>query len=327
MRLLVLVVVMTVAPVWAQSPEPDNEAQSERPWAKGVSESEQKAALDLFEQGNKLFLREAYLEARTTYEEALSHWDHPSIRFNLSECLVHLDRPLDALDHIQRALRFGAAPLSPEVYKRARTQRKLLEAQLAIIELEVGQDGVRVTVNGKEVLKGTGKRSVRVQPGRHQILAEKKGFIPLSREVVALPAEPAIAKIKLFPVGSNDIVLKRRWTPWVPWTIAATGTALAAAGVVFAIKGNSTLNEFDDKVAERCPSGCTADEAADLGEIQDRGKLQATIGYSLLGVGAAALVSGTVLVILNQPRKVKREIGVTTIVTPTYQGIGLSASF
>jgi tetratricopeptide (TPR) repeat protein len=67
-------------------------APDERPWAKGVSAADQKAALALYDEGNKFFEESEYKEALEKYEQALVHWQHPAIYFNAAVCLHHLDQ-------------------------------------------------------------------------------------------------------------------------------------------------------------------------------------------------------------------------------------------
>src|SRR5262249_16931463 len=106
---------------------------SERPWAAGVSEAEQKTALDLFDLGNREFGESHIAGALKWYREAIQHWDHPSIRYNMAVCLIDLDQPLEADDNLQRSLAYGEAALPPEQYREALRYQKLIDAQVARI--------------------------------------------------------------------------------------------------------------------------------------------------------------------------------------------------
>src|SRR5438128_85746 len=74
-------------------------AAAERPWAHGVAEAEQKAALGLFREANILLNDGLFARAADQYRAALKHWDHPAIHYNLALALVNLDQPVDAFDN------------------------------------------------------------------------------------------------------------------------------------------------------------------------------------------------------------------------------------
>ena len=78
-----------VAPLLA----PDSAPKAERPWAANVAEDAQKQAMQLFEEGNKLFEDSQHAAALAKYREALKVWDHPAIRYNAAVALINLDRP------------------------------------------------------------------------------------------------------------------------------------------------------------------------------------------------------------------------------------------
>ena len=104
---------------------PDSPAKPERPWADNVAEDAQKQAMQLFEEGNKLFEDSQHAAALAKYREALKVWDHPAIRYNAAVALINLDQPLVAYENLELALKYGEAPLAPETYLQALTYRKL----------------------------------------------------------------------------------------------------------------------------------------------------------------------------------------------------------
>ncbi|TMQ05930.1 MAG: hypothetical protein E6J90_47640 [Deltaproteobacteria bacterium] len=79
-----------------------------RPWAKGVSEDEQEVARSLHAEGNAEFAELRFAQALAKYKEALRHWDHPAIRFNIAVSLINLDQPVEAKDNLERSLTYRA---------------------------------------------------------------------------------------------------------------------------------------------------------------------------------------------------------------------------
>jgi hypothetical protein len=66
----------------------------DRPWAKGVSRSRRRAAARLFFEANKQLGEQFFKQAAETYREALKHWEHPAIHYNLSLALVNPAQPV-----------------------------------------------------------------------------------------------------------------------------------------------------------------------------------------------------------------------------------------
>ena len=91
-----------------------NGNDAERPWAKGVSDAEQKLALAIFREGNTSLNDGAYVTAAKKYREALAHWDHPAINYNLALALLNLDQPVEVYKALEKAISYGDAPLEKE---------------------------------------------------------------------------------------------------------------------------------------------------------------------------------------------------------------------
>jgi hypothetical protein len=297
-----VVALLVQSPVWAQ-----NAPAPVRPWAQGVDEATQVRALKIFEEANELFAQDLHAQAAKKYKQALEIWDHPSIRRNLSETQIYLgDRILEALENLESALQYGDAPLGKQIYKRALLQKRLLEGQVATVEIISDQEGIVVSLDGDQLFVGPGKKSKRVLPGRHLLLSEKKGFISQSEELSAFAKSPISLTVELERLVTKQFTFKRRWASWVPWTVAGSGLALAATGGILMATGNSNIADFDKQIDELCPSSCPVDqpEVQDLLGKKDTAETTRTAGVIILGVGAAAVIAGTVLLVLNQPQEI-----------------------
>jgi len=100
--------VLMVTGTAAAQPAPPAPA-GPRPWAQGVSPENQKAALGLFNEGNALLRDSIFPKAAEKYREALTHWDHPAIHYNLAVALRGLG-PADAIAaELRAALAYPAA--------------------------------------------------------------------------------------------------------------------------------------------------------------------------------------------------------------------------
>src|SRR5258706_5176099 len=119
MNMLATVVALLIcASARADDPKP---APPTAPWAVGVSDEEQATALAIYKEGNAEFELARYQQALVKYREALKHWDHPAIHFNMVVCLVNLDDPVQAFEHLELALKYGEPALGHDVYAQALT--------------------------------------------------------------------------------------------------------------------------------------------------------------------------------------------------------------
>ena len=109
------------------------------------------------------------------------------------------------------------------------------------------------------------------------------------------------------PVGET---YERRFPTWVPWTVAGGGAVTLGIGVLLQFNARSLMDEYDRGVASECAvTGCDfnnpqpGSREAQLIELRDRAESRNTMSVVTLGVGAAALATGIVLLVLNEPRR------------------------
>ena len=186
-RALGFAIALCATPARAQ-PAPDSPGSSahddSRPWARGVSAAEQAVALELFAAGNAEFIEARYVQALAKYNEAIGHWDHPAIRYNIAICSLNLGLVLEAKDNFDRSLSHGALPLGRNIYEAGLRAVKRLEAQLAELAIAIDQPGIEVMLDGKPLLTAPGAPRQFVLPGTHQVVATRPGFPSLSSTIV-----------------------------------------------------------------------------------------------------------------------------------------------
>jgi hypothetical protein len=252
----------------------------------------------------------------TRYRAAVKAWDHPAIRYNMAVSQVHLDRPLRALSHLKRALRFGVAPLGPALHKRALTYRKLLRGRVARVRVVCRQPGVRVTLDGKPLFTAPGAQRRVVLPGKHALVARKPGYLTVTRAPFLIPGRETVVRLELVPMQSA-IRMRRRWRRWWPWTTLGAGALVAAVGVPLLLQARADLRDYDAEVEAACPRGCQPGELSPAVQaLEDRARRENVAAFVAFGVGGAALAAGITLVILNQPRAVQVEAGEGSAASP-----------
>lgn len=284
---------------------PATASTAERPWAEGVSQENQQAALALFRSGNVALKDSVFVEAIGKYREALKLWDHPAIHYNLALALLNLDQPLEVHEHLVAATKYGAAPLDTEKLEHARAYKGLIEKQLARVEIACDEPGASVVMDGRPLFQAPGRFEGLVRAGPHTISASKEGHLTNSQSR-ALPAgEKTRIELKLFT--ADDLTqYRRKWSAWKPWSVVGTGVALAAGGALLHMQARDSYDAFDLGVTA-C-GGCVPDTG--LADQRSRGDTMQTLAFGGYAVGGAALVTGVVLVYMNrlQPYRVDDQL-------------------
>jgi hypothetical protein len=305
----------------------------DEPFSEGVSKARQDQAIALFEAGNKLFEEEKYPDALDQYEKAIKKWDHPKIEFNLALCYVRIKKPLDAWEHIQRALQYGKEPLGA-LYSNALDQKATLEATLAELEVSSDQDDVKVMFDGKELFTGKSSTKMHVMPGTHQLVATREGYQPETKALDLPPGELTkqaielqLEKVKVQVTREN---YERRWQWWIPWATVASGVGLALVGTGVYLAARSDMKAYDTALFNACRMGCTP------GMIDPKLTAQETHARTLSGVGVGFWVGGGVvaaaagvMAVLNRPHlEIEgRPADVSIVVTPQYTGASFTLMF
>lgn len=318
--------------VAVRPPAAHADGKSVTPWSKGVSEAAQKRALQLFREGNALHEQEKYTEAVAKYEQALSAWDNPSIRFNMALCLINMRQPLIAWDHLQRALRFGDAPFSnKQLYAEAMRSVALLEASLAQLTVRSVQPGIKVMVDGVVALDGPGEYTTKLLPGKHQLVASRPGYITSSRALDLPPGKPDVEQIalELEKVTVQRDNYERRWAWWVPWSVEGGAAALALVATGVYLSASHEMQRYDQAFAllPQCKTGCPdADIPAGLKAQRDHARRNSGVAIGMwVGAGAVAITGG-VMAVMNRPFKVERR-AVTPSLAVSRDYVGAAISF
>lgn len=291
-----------VAPEPPPEPEPEPETSPETPWSKGVSAEHQATARRLLDRGNELFLAGEHREALASYREATESWDHPAIRFNMVRALIQIDRPVEAFENLEAALRHGSAPLGDELFQEAQNYHRLLLGQIAELEVTCAQEEIRVTVNGQEYLTCPGARTTKVLPGAHQVVASRPGHLTLTRDLIALPGAKESLEVALVALA-DATTIERRWDWWKPWAVVGTGAAVGGAGALLQRKAKADFERYGEALERRCSeTACLPEEITAERDLASRARLENRIAVSALVTGGALVLTGLSLVILNRER-------------------------
>lgn len=308
-----------------------------RPWAVGVKKSEQEAALKLFHDGNLQLNDGLFAKAADAYKQALTHWDHPAIHYNLALAQMNLDQPIESEENFQAAIKYGEAPLqSKDKFDHAKDYMLLLDKQIGEVEVTCQKPGTKVSVDGKEVFTAPGTWTGKVRAGKHTIVGTLEGHPTRVDAPYISPGAPFRIELKLYTTAELTRY-RRKWdATWMPYAVMGGGLLVGAAGGLFELLASNDYKKYDDKVATcnaSMPGNLGCAQSADLKSLRDSGDTKKNVGYVLYGVGAAAVVTGAVLWIINRPEsyEVRPEdlnaVSVRPVIAPDFAGASLSGRF
>lgn len=269
--------------------------------ASAIASAQAESAQELIDRA--LALRE---EGRD--EEALALFQRAHELEASAQTLAQIALAEQALGRFREAERDLVSALQqggPFITRHRSTLEEALETirgHLGELELTGGVDGAEVRVNG-DVVGTLPLPPIAVEAGLAVVEIEAPGYMPYQRQVEIAPRERARREVTLVPrpATGTEAAGQPVGTP-APAPVAESGSdggliaatvitlVLAAGGLAtFAGAGASAQSEYD-ALAEGCGSTmrCTEEDVSSLRALS----LAADIG---LGVGAAALVMGAVL--------------------------------
>lgn len=297
-------------PQQAESPQDESQAPgtrlgsgggtTARPWTVGVSTHQQKHAETLYKEGNRDFTNGFFSAAVTKYQAALQYWNHPGIHYNLALALISLDRPIEAYESIDAALSHGVDGLHPDEYQRALDYRRVLRRRIAEIEAVCGEPGAAVTLDGKPLFTGPGRASVRVLPGKHQLVATKRGYLVATRELDLAPASRKRVALHLL-AAHQPSTPAQRWPTWPQWAAAGLGLGAGTVAALMHWQFHADAQGLEDAWRQTCETGCTT-YSRTLSSLRNRLEWQRNVAYAGYATAGTFLSLGAVLAYLNRPQ-------------------------
>jgi len=328
------------APMKTDEKAGTNEALHKNTGYKNVSAKDEQCALAAFHQGNDLLNNGLFPQSVARYRDALRCWDHPAIHYNLALALINLDQPIEVFDQLNEAIKYGSDPVGQDKFDHAKEYLKLVSGQLADVEVSCDKVGAKVALDGKEVFVAPGSHKAKVRVGKHTFYGEKEGYNARVTAPFIGPGETFRIELKLY-TAEELTRYRRRWDrTWMPYVVIGSGALIGIIGDVFELSAQSSYKDFDDAVAKcntmamGCPTG-----TAGLLDMRNSGDSKRTIGYVGYGVAGAAIVTGTVLAILNrrQPYQIRPEdldaekgkpsVSVAPVVSPGMTGAAVQGHF
>jgi hypothetical protein len=281
-----------------------------------------------FAAAQALYQQNRCSEALPKLERLVAATDSPNARLYVARCLRQLGRLPEAYDAMTQTLRAADARASTDEYyaetrNAAAAERAALESKIARLVLAAADppEGLSIELNGAALALERLGETIAVEPGHVRVTASAPGRARFVRELdlkagasvtvaIALGAQGAQGTQE--PAGTRARAEPSPLAPETPardeaktggfglrgWGFVALGVGVAGMAT-FAVAGTMANKRFDS-LNEDCGGGpCPASKRSDV----EGGQRFDTIANVGLGVGAAGLVAGTILILVGGPNK------------------------
>ena len=277
----------------------------------------------LVNEASRAYQRRDYPAALAGFEEAYAVYASPRLLFNLGQTYAQLGRYVEATTSFERFLTSAAdAPASAQA--EARRALEAMREKVARIEVASNVAGAEVLLDGRSQGLTPQPRPVLVTPGRHQVVVRKAGAEPFARELEVLggtlarveaelqlaappPPPPAAAAAPApAPPPSQPALVDS--APAAPPPSPGSPTArkvgvglviaapvLMATGIYLGVKARQQEHDIEDRCNQ---SGCAGPDIVGDDRL---GRRLDTAQWILLGTGAATLITGAAIYLVNGP--------------------------
>lgn len=296
-------------------------------------------AKDLMKEGKELRAKGDHAGAAKKFAGAYAAFPSPITGLALAQEQIEVGLLVEARDVLASIGQMAPTPLESEDGKKARVDAGILLGELVpripVLEVAVGGApagaAVTLTIDGAAVALAAAEQGVRLDPGKHKVIAQWAGHEAQTAEVELV--EKDRKKVTLtFPEGA--VASDPKVEPTKPAGAAPSASSpaksdggpsgqriagIVAGGVGLAVLGVggflalSAKSRYDDAKTSHCPSGACDAEGK---RLTDDAISRAGTATLFVGIGAAVAVTGVVLFVVA-PSGEAQKTGVTSL------GVGL----
>jgi tetratricopeptide (TPR) repeat protein len=313
------------------------------------------AAQALVEEASDLMDAKKFAEACPKLEQATKLVpDAVGARFALAECYEGMGRLASAQG--QYLLAGGLAEKTKDTRraKEAAAEAKRLKPKLATMTLTVPDEvraieGVQLTWDGVAWEPAVWGTPMPVDTGKHDLEVQAPGWKPWKTEVTVeangKASSQSVPMLEKLPKEPPKPTLDEPRSPEKPspsrLPLLLTGIGLSAVGiglgvgftVAAAAKNKEAVSLANEIRLERsinetlCPSSSTDQRCSDLGALESRRDVFATVGIAGFVVGGVAVVGTTVLALTRQTGDKRAAPKDAFMVIPMPRGLSVLGTF
>lgn len=288
------------------------------------AQTDSAAARALFAEGRQLMTAEKYSDACPKFEESLRLDPGMGTQFNLAHCWEKIGRTASAWAMFLDVAAAARAGNQPQREAAAKERAAALEPKLTRLRIVVPEPApdAKIFRDDQEVGRAAWGTAMPVDPGEHVIRVTAEGKKEWTQDVkvpptsrtfsVTVPALEALPVAQPISSPEQHEVVSDTSSPRdngngggggsskVPaLVIGGIGIAGLAVGTVFAVQGYND----NQQALKLCHVGTSGNECNDRTErdkhdqLVDDAKRELLIGWVAIGVGGAAVVTSTVMLL------------------------------
>ncbi|MBW2529615.1 MAG: tetratricopeptide repeat protein [Deltaproteobacteria bacterium] len=244
-------------------------------------------ATELLREGNRLAGQGDFGAALPKFNAAYELYPSPKLLLNIGTSLRHTGRYAAAAEVYERYL--SDPETDPALEREIRSALDELDDKVGWIKIRMGEPGLRLSLDGR-VLENVGRQvKLRVDPGPHTVVAEKRG------------RDPAVRHVSVKALRTSDVLMVMSDAegpppepipvrPIIGYGIAALGGATLVAGGIVGAVALSTTADADEQCADNGDfKGFCTEEGV---ELAGTARSQGTAAAIILAAGAAAVAIG-----------------------------------
>lgn len=275
----------------------------------------------------------SYLELRTKYAG-------PEIDYSLGRTYQRLYQCKEAQNYLTQVMVSYELPDAHPVYQRAVKDFDAIAAcdswQKVRVESDIPAGGY--VMIDDEKMSSFGDREYSLPPGEHvfklfsrdgksvevKFTAENSG----KTETISLSFPPEKVEVENVVAVEHNYYYQERFHPALYWGLIAGGVAVVAVGGFMSGIANSAYAD-EQKYADRYAVLKNESDKKKANDARDKVKNVNIAMYTLIGVGAAAAVTGAALAIVSAVSEKERieDNSFNAYVTPSPDGVSLGLGF
>jgi tetratricopeptide (TPR) repeat protein len=270
--------------------------QSQAAQAEAAPETSNKVgeASEHFERGVRFYEDGDYRAALLEFQRSYALEPAYQLLYNLGQVADELHDYAGAEGYFQRYLAESKGVIAADRRSDVLVTLSRLNARIGSLRISSNQPGAVIHVDDQKV-EDPGQRPVRVSAGRHLVIADKPGFLPVQRYVDVLGREESSVVLTFGPALSDAREAAAKGgshaLPWV--TGIASGALLIGGGAVgyWASRDAAAYSEALNRFTTQ----------AELDQLASSTQTKALVADVLLGAGIAAAVTTVILVLVEGP--------------------------
>jgi tetratricopeptide (TPR) repeat protein len=259
-------------------------------------------------------------EAAEEFQKAYELWPDYKVLYNIGRVRIALGQPVEVVDAFEAYLTKGGAEITDERRDEVRKEIEAQQSRIATLTVETSAEGADLRLDGRLVGHSPLPGPLRVAAGKHTLEALLPDRPTQVRELdlaggaatevtLNLPPRPALAApvpaSTRVPATSllgapSEAARKRRTMGYV---VGGVGVVALLAGAAVAVESALAANDAKARlVAAATPSPPGTPDVAQYDAAKhtyDDAKTRNQLGWTLGGLGVAALVGGATMVFVS----------------------------